>query len=121
MISLLIVIHGLEEKMPEEVKKLSEGKSFEEICNNIYHIENSSTKPTNYSPQTFLATVQAMGSMPSTTADGAEEEEVDAAEAEEEATPRHCAQPGAPSPPINQTGSTSAIFLWIAVPSARMR
>ncbi len=38
--------------MQEEVKKLSEGKSFEEICKIIYHLENSSTKPTKDSPQT---------------------------------------------------------------------
>ncbi len=37
--------------MREEVKKLSEGKSFKEICKIIYCFENSSTKPTKDPPQ----------------------------------------------------------------------
>ncbi len=37
--------------MREEFKKLSEGKSFEEICKIIYRLENSSTKPTKDPPQ----------------------------------------------------------------------
>ena len=48
------------------------------------------------------AMVQAMGSTPSTTADGDVEEEVDVVEAEAEGTLARCAQPGAPNPPINQ-------------------
>ncbi len=47
-----LIIRGLEEKMQEEVKKLSEGKSFEEICKIIYRLKNSSTKPTKDPPQT---------------------------------------------------------------------
>ncbi len=47
-----LVIRGLEEKMREEVKKLSKGRSFDEICKIIYRLENSSTKPTKDSPQT---------------------------------------------------------------------
>ncbi len=45
-----LVIRGLEDKMQEEVKKLSEGKSFAEIGKIIYRLENSSTKPTNDPP-----------------------------------------------------------------------
>ncbi len=37
--------------MQEEVKKLSEGKSFDEICKIIYRLENSSTKPTKDTSQ----------------------------------------------------------------------
>ncbi len=42
-------------------------------------------------------------------------------EAEEEETPAHRAQPGAPNRPIDQAGSTSAISLWISVPFVRRR
>ena len=45
--------------------------------------------------------VRATGSTPSTTADGDVEEEVDAAEAEEEETPARREQPGALNPPID--------------------
>ncbi len=46
-----LVIRGLEEKMQEEVKKLSESKSFDEICKIIYRLENSSIKPTKDTSQ----------------------------------------------------------------------
>ncbi len=84
-------------------KKLSEGKSIEEICKIMYRLENSSTKPTKDSPRRRRrpAMVQATGSTLSTTADRAEEEEEDTAEAEEEETPACPAQPGAPNPPID--------------------
>ena len=48
-----LVICRLEEKMREEIKKLSEGKSFDEICKIIYHLENSSTKPTKDTSQSM--------------------------------------------------------------------
>ncbi len=46
-----LVNRGLEKKGREEVKKICEGKSFEEICKILYHLKNSSTKPTKDSPQ----------------------------------------------------------------------
>ncbi len=48
-----LVICGLEEKMREEVKKLSESKSFKKICKIIYRLKNSSTKLTKDIPQSM--------------------------------------------------------------------
>ncbi len=83
-----LVIRGLEEKMQEEVKKLSEGKSFEEICKIIYRLKNSSTKPAKDPQQTTLTS--SNGTSNGINAFGcsghSEEEEVDAAEAEEGTT-----------------------------------
>ena len=90
--------------MWEEVKKLSEGKLFKEICKIIYHLENAST-----------------GSAPSATAEGAEEEEVDTAEDVEEATPARCVPPGIANRQAGQTGLISKTFPWIYVPSAQRR
>ena len=56
-----LVIRGLEEKMREEVKKLSEGKSFDEICKIIYRLENSSTKPTKDTTQAAAAASNGTG------------------------------------------------------------
>ena len=55
-----LIIRGLEEKMQEEVKKLSEGKSFDEMCKIIYRLDNSSTKPTKDTPQTTTTSSNGM-------------------------------------------------------------
>ena len=118
-----LVIHGLQDNMREEVKKLSEGKSFKEICKIIYRLENSSTKPTKdpHSQRRQPATARVIRSAPSATAEEAEKKEVNAAEGEEEATSARCATPGAANRQTGQFGSSSTTFPWTSAPSAQRR
>ena len=60
-----------------------------------------------------------MGSALLATAEGAKEEEVGAAEDNEEATPARRTPPSAVIRQTGQTGSTSATFPWISALSAQ--
>ncbi len=55
-----LVIRRLEEKMQEEVKKLSKRKSFDKICKIIYLLENSSLKPTKDTSQSTTTASNGM-------------------------------------------------------------